>query len=421
MYGNLRLAFAGIGFATLTLFAAAQEPKPDAQPAPVRVIGRPGETTLFMMVRTGPHLTPANLTSTLEQGLSAAKCTIDGKPIIRPVSPAVFEELEGLTHDTADTVAGAKVTKGFGVRRLLSRDALWEFRLNTPSQILKKLTIKYRSSEGKTHDKEYAPTSTLDDGPLTLVSPGVYSLKLEADEPISYEAQVVALGQKPETVSGKWPNSDRYYVITMKNFRGDKDRLFAALQDETKVANPLDSIRLGSDLVFVFANLGALGADEDDDVFAGNNLILGAPPPRGRLTARGWILFPLSQAEMTKEHEKYEKIKDPRELVETIRKNAVRATEVAEITPASPARWIELAVQRDGRFRREAPLKDFRGLLDKYPSVFGLIVWEFENAEGLRSAIMMKLPGAAGGTSFVREKEIRNWSNSLREKANSNK
>jgi hypothetical protein len=124
---------------------------------------------------------------------------------------------------------------------------------------------------------------------------------------------------------------------------------------------------------------------------------------------------------MTKEHEKYEKIKDPRELVETIRKNAVRANETAEITPASLARWIELAVQRDGRYRREVPLKDFKGLLDKYPSVFGLIVWEFENAEGMRSAIMMKLPGAAGGTSFVREKEIRNWSNSLREKVNSNK
>ena len=209
--------------------------------------------------------------------------------------------------------------------------------MGSPSQVLKKLTVKYRDNAGKTYDKEYAPSSPLDDGPLTLVSPGVYSLKLEADEPLSYEANVVTLGEKPKNMSGRWPNSDRYYVITMKNFRGKKDALFNALQDETKVANPLDSIRLGSDLVFVFANLGALGAEEDDDVFAGNNLILGAPPPRGRRTARGWILFPLTDAERKKELEKYEKIKDPRELVEAIRKDAIRATAVAEITPASPA------------------------------------------------------------------------------------
>jgi hypothetical protein len=422
MSAHLRFAFAGIGFAALSLAALGQEPKPEVKPMdPVRVIGRPGETTLFMMVRTGPHLTPGNLMNTLEEGLSAAKCKIDGKPLIRPVSPAVFEELEGLTKDTAETVAGAKVAKGFGVRRLASRDSVWEFRLNSPSQVLKTLTVKYRNAAAKEYDKEYMPASPLDDGALTLVSPGVYSLKLEADEPLSFEAQIVALGQKPETVSGKWPKSDRYYVITMRNFRGDKDYLFQVLQDQLKVANPLDSIRLGGDLVFVFANLDAFGADEDDDVIAGNNLILGAPPPRGRHAARGWVLFPLTESEMKSELEKYEKIKDARELVESVRKNAVRATEVAEITPATPARWIELAVQRDGRYRREVPLKDFKGLLEKYPTVFGLIVWEFENNEGMRSAIVMKLPGARGGTSMVREKEIRNWSNSLREKVNAPK
>lgn len=414
MSAHLRFALAGIGFLACAVGVLAQDPKPEPAP-PVRVIGRPGETTLFMMVRTGRHLTPSNLMNTLEEGLSAAKCRIDGKPLIRPVSPAVFDELESLTKDAADTVAGVKVAKGFGVRRISSREAMWEFRLNSPSQVLKKLTVKYRNAEAKEYDKDYTPTSPLDDGPLTLVSPGLYSLRLEADEPLSYEAQIVALGQKGETASGKWPASDRYYVITMRNFRGDKDHLFAVLQDPLKVANPLDSIRLGSDLVFVFANLDAFGADEDDDVIAGNNLILGAPPPRGRLAARGWVLFPLSDSTMKTELDRYRKIKDARELVAEVRKNAIRATEVAEISPASEPKWIELAVQRDGRYRREIPLKDFKGLLEKYPAAWGLVVWEFENNEGMRSAIMMKL-GPTGGTSMVREKEIRNWANSLKEK-----
>src|SRR6476620_4510134 len=107
MSAHLRFACAGIGFAALTLAALAQDPKPEVKPMdPVRVIGRPGETTLFMMIRTGPHLTPGNLLSTLEEGLSASGCQIEGKPLIRPVSPAVFEELQKITQDTAETVAG---------------------------------------------------------------------------------------------------------------------------------------------------------------------------------------------------------------------------------------------------------------------------------------------------------------------------
>jgi hypothetical protein len=422
MSAHLRFAFAGIGFAALALAVLAQEPKPEVKPMdPVRVIGRPGETTLFMMIRTGPHLTPGNLLSTLEEGLSASGCQIEGKPLIRPVSPAVFEELQKITQDTAETVAGAKVAKGIGVSRMLSRDSLWEFRLSSPSQILKKLAIKYRNGEGKEYEKEYIPSGPAEDGPVTLISPGFYSVKLENDVPLKYEAEIVALGQKPESVSGTWPASDRFYVITLRNFRGNKDRLFAALQDEKQVANPLDSIRLGSDLVFVFANVDAFGAYEDDDVFAGNNLRLGAPPPRGRRTARGWVLFPLTESEMKTELKRYKEIKDARELVEAVRKNAIRVNEAAEITPASTPKWIELAVELNGRFQREVPLKDFRGLLEKFPSVFGLVVWEFENAEGMRSAIVMKLPGPGTGTTMVREKEIRNWSNSLREKVNGSK
>jgi hypothetical protein len=433
MLAHLRLAFAGTGLVALILVAApgfaqpaksgANPPsKPDAKPAaspadspPVVRVGAPGETTLFMMVRTGPHLTPDNLKTTLQEGLSAARCSITGAPIIKPVSPAVFEEIESLTNQAAE--AGGAVKATTGLRRMSSREMLWEFRLSSPSQILKKLTVKYKSGEGKEYDKEYTPVSPADEGQLVLVSPGFYSFKPEpVDQPIGYVAETISLGQPAEKMEGKWPSSDRYYVITLRNFRGDKDYLFHVLQDSTKVANPLDSIRLGSDLVFVFANLDALGADEDDDVIAGNNLILGAPPPRGRTVARGWIMFPLTEAGMKEQLSEYRKLYDSKELIAKVRENSVSALTPTEIGPDSPAKWLELAPRRDGRFRREVPMRDFAGLLSKYPSAWGLVVWEFENDQGMRSAIMMRLPG--GGQTMVREKEIRNWSNSLKEKVN---
>jgi hypothetical protein len=365
-------------------------------------------------VRTGPHLTPANLKTTLQEGLSAAGCRIDGEPIIRPVSPAVFEEIENITADTAEVVGGTKVTSG--LRRMGSRELLWEFRLPTPSQILKKLTVKYKKADGAERTAEYTPSSpTADDPALVLVAPGIYSFKPDAvDQPLTYEAEVVALGQQPQKLEGKWPSSDRHYIITMRNFRGDKDWLFHVLQDSDKVANPLDSIRLGNDLVFVFANLDAFGADEDDDVIAGNTLILGAPPPRGRRVARGWILFPLNKADMEKELANYRKITDSKELINKVRENPLLYSQPMELSPDSLPKWIELAARRDGRFRRDVPMRDFKGLLDKYPTVYGLVVWEFENAQGMRSAIVMKLP--MGGQSMVREKEVRNWANALKEK-----
>jgi hypothetical protein len=441
MLAHLRFAFAGAGLAALTLaltLGVAQPPdkpkvnpaakpdekkdppptaKPTEPPPDVVRVGNPGETTLFMMVRTGPHLTPDNLKTTLQEGLSAARCTISGEPIIRPVSPAVFEEIESLTNQAAAAGAGGKPATG--LRRMASREMLWEFRLDSPSQILKTLKVKYKSPDGKEYDKEYAPVSPANDGQLVLVAPGFYSFKPEpTDQPIAYEAEIISLGQPAQKMEGKWPSNDRYYVITMRNFRGDKDYLFHVLQDPLKVANPLDSIRLGSDLVFVFANLDALGADEDDDVIAGNNLILGAPSPRGRSVARGWILFPLTEAAMKEKLAEYRKITDSKELIVKVRENAIFALTPTEIGPDTPAKWLELGLRRDGRFRREVPIKDFAGLLAKYPTAWGLVVWEFENDLGMRSAIMMRLPG---GQTMVREKEIRNWSNSLKEKVNGSK
>jgi hypothetical protein len=414
MSRNLRAALAGVGLAAIALAALAQPPKP--LDAPVVRGGKPGETTLFMLVRTGPHLTPDNLATTLDEGLSASGCKIDGKPAVRSVSPAVFEEIDAIANPGAATPEAVKAAGG--LKRITSSDNVWQFKLNSPSQVLKKLTIKYRKADGKDYDKEYQPASPQADAPLVLLAPGVYALRPEsADQAVSYEAEVVSLGEAPQKMEGKWPASDRFYVITMRNFRGDRDTLFATLQDEKKVANPLDSIRLGNDLVFVFANLEASGA-ESGGIIVGNNLVISLEPPRRRSVARGWFLFPLDENGMKEQLDAYRKITDAKEAISKVRENSVAAKDAFEISPGTTAKWLELPAM-NGQYRREIPMTDFKGLLEKYPTAFGLIVWEFENEQGMRSAIQLRLPG--GGLSMVREQELLNWANSLKQKVDAPK
>src|SRR5262249_39915983 len=118
-------------------------------------------------------------------------------------------------------------------------------------------------------------------------------------------------GEKPETVKNAWPKSDRFYVITMNNFVGDRERLFRSLQNKDDGPNPLDSIRLGNDLVFVFANLEATDA-RPGGLFSENNLILSAVPPLNRKVARGWMLFPLSESAKKEKMAEFQKIRTKR-------------------------------------------------------------------------------------------------------------
>lgn len=408
MSGNLRAALVGAGLAALALTAG---PGRSQDPA-IRPLGRPGETTLFMMVRTGPHLTEDKLQRTLRRGLEKSDCKIDGEPSIRAISPAVFEEIESLTNKTALKVAAAPVIDGLGVRRLPVRDAIWEFHLKSASQVLKKLTIVYKNGDGNEVTKEYVPAAPQENGPLTLIVPGSYALKLEPKhEPVSYEAEIVELGEKPETVKNPWPKSDRFYVITMNNFVGDRERLFRSLQNKDDVPNPLDSIRLGNDLVFVFANLEATGA-RPGGLFSENNLILSAIPPLNRKVARGWMLFPLSESAKKEKMAEFQKIKNEEKLVQEIRKNAVFAKDGLEIGPDTKPRWIEILVEDNGQFRRMIPLIEFKGMLDRYPTAWALLVWEFD--DGRPAAITIKLPN--GDETLIQELEINKWASALQEK-----
>ena len=105
-------------------------------------------------------------------------------------------------------------------------------------------------------------------------------------------------------------------------------------------------------------------------------------------------------------------IKNEEKLVQEIRKNAVRVGDAFEVDPDTKPRWVEITETMPARFRREIPLKDFKGLLDKYPSVWSLLVWEFD--DGRPAAISIQL--ADGNEVLVLEQEIKRWQTALQEK-----
>ena len=393
MSRTVRLARCGIGIVALiaifTMTASAQ----------------PNDTTLFLMVRAGPSLNEKIIQNSLREGLKLSGCTIDGEPVVRGVSNAAFDELEALINKTPVNPS-PEAGEGVTIRPLPTREPMSEFRLKSAGQVLRKLTVTYK----KAGPKDYVPSPPDKGEPLSLIIPGRYALRLEPDdEPLTYEATVSELGKKDDTLKDKWPARDRFFVITMKNFVGPRSELFKVIQDPKQVANPLENVRLGNDFVFVFANMESLAAVVEETI-SGNELIVQVPAPIGRNPRRVWMQFPLSEDQYKAARDQYRKF-DSEELPREIRKNSTPITEDVLIDPKAEPKWIEIPDSGNGRsFLRRLPLKDLPGLVEKFPRVYRLIVWEFD--AGKPEAIGIQHP--TDGRVYLLEEELKSWPTALK-------
>src|SRR5205807_776242 len=124
------------------------------------------------------------------------------------------------------------------------------------------------------------------------------------DEALRYEAVVSNLGKKDEVHADRWPETDRYFVIILRNFKGNRNLLFTTVQDGNQVPNPLTQVRLGPDLMFVFANLG-INTPRAGSAIDENDLVTQVLGLRGRKVRRVWMLFPLTEASARQMKEQY--------------------------------------------------------------------------------------------------------------------
>jgi hypothetical protein len=394
-----------LGLATLSMLIVSSTLYSQTDPLPVRTgVG----TTLYLVVRTKPNVPDKRITDTLVAGLEASLHTIDGKPIIKPVSPLFFEQF-------AELIGGAPARKGdasseagpgkIGVRPLPSRDGnIYELRMPNVKQTLTKLKVEYSSVDGKPDTEEYIPQQP-GDSPLTLIEPGRYSFRPTAGRnPKSFSATYDERNDstrkldRDKTLTGDWPQNDKFYVVTMKNFRridgtrSNHERFLDAVERQTlNTANPITITRLGGDQLFVFADMAGGGARTPEDI-DGNNLVLRIPGPIGRNTRRVWVLFPQTKEQMEASTKKYAEFPTT-EMPSEVRKNAVASFQDATTGPDTPPRWLELNYDIGSQtFTRAIPLRDMPGLAQKYPEMYKFVTYEFEKPDNLanREAIQVK-------------------------------
>lgn len=370
-------------------------------------LAQPPETTVYLVLRTGPDETEKGVLATLQQGLDKSGATITGEPTIKNVSPAFFEEFQSLVDRAGPPAAAAE--DGVGIRLLPTREPIYEIKV-APSQVLKTLKVKYQ----KGGEKEYKPAAPgAANAPLVLIVPGRYGFTPEADDtPQSYEGEVAEIGKPAAAVKGDWPKGDKFFVVTMRNFRGNRQRLFDVMADPKQVANPLDNVQLGNDLLFAFASLNSSAADPGNDgLDSENNLTMTVETIPKRNPARVWVLFPLDEKGMREARDEYRKAAST-DLPKKIRAAAtVGAGQPANVASGDGPKWYELPAEETPpgtdprRFVRKVKVDDPPEFAAKYPQLWSLVVWEFD--AGRPEAIQVRHP--KDDRVYVLERERTGW------------
>jgi len=406
----IRLAVVAAAIVAISKPAFGEEP-----PTPLPKAGDDKTTTLYLVVRTGPKEEKDDILETLKTGLKKSLSSTATPPTIRPVSPAFFEEFAALVDKAAgNEVADAK--DGMSIKMLPSVNALYELKV-LPTQVLKELRVTYLKAGLKTYTPAAPGAKVGTGGSLILIVPGRYAFTPEPGlSPASYEADVAELGQPDGVQKGAWPAGDKFFVVTMRDFKGNRDAMFAVIQDPKQVANPLDSVQLGNDLLFAFAGLNSTKVKPNGPISDGF-LTVTVPTVPKRTPKRVWVYFPLDEKTLPEAKEKYKEF-DRNQLPVEIRKTSVAATiQDAKVGPKDPPRWFELSGEgappggEPTQFSRRIKLDGMSELTEKYPRVWMLQVWEFD--DGKPQAIMVEHPKEDRVTAL--EAELQGWAKGLQD------
>lgn len=424
MAGNTRTTCARVGsLVTLTVcvLLCSLTPRLQSQdPA-----GTQGNTkrTLYLLLRTSPDQTEDVILQTIKNGLREAKLQIRGEPIIRTISPAFVEEIQRLLPDSplqVEAADDAKGTEGKLSIHSLSEN-IYEVQLPSNKYVLKELSVEFADGTTQT----YKVSSPKDKRPpiLELKYPGSYIFRPQGQVvPKKCTARVLdANGERSFTAD--WPIQNKAYLIILRDFEGNLDKLFDIVRDRKKVANPIDVRSLDQHL-FAIASVGL--EPEIGPVIRGNALYDRVPDLKTRNVKHVWICLPLRANDVDKQIEgllKHPDVKNvPVDLPRVIQKNLVPASETAKLNKGiiGQPKWWETTREGD-LFTRTFILEDIPALVEHIPSMWQLIVYVFEDAEGRKELIFVKHP-ITGKVVPIHSDEIITWRRNLLDlKKNANK
>jgi hypothetical protein len=364
---------------------------------------------MYLFLRTGPDENDADILIDLKSALKASMSKYVGDVKLKPVSPTFYDELLGLVDQAAPpAVASGDVA----VRRLPAQGAVYELAIGD-AQVLKKLTVAYKSGA----KKEYVPEARKDGDEkkpaLVLIVPGRYAFTPDAGEvPGEYAAEVAEIGAKDKTITAAWPVSDKHFVVTLQKFEGNREQLFAKLRDLNVVPTAYE-VKRSDDLLFAFASLKSTADVTDGDLVTFDSINLSVENLKNSKVRRVWAYYPLDEEGMKTAIAKFRDPKLNREsLCEEIRKSAVPLGTAASIKADDPPKWYELALPPDkpaARFGRTIAVDNLFDLAAKYRTVGKLIVWEFQDADGKPQAIPTQHPKAELGKVTALDRFDANW------------
>ena len=381
------------------------------------------ESTLVILARTRPDMTANRLHDDFELGLKEAvkqqACTYVDFEMPQLIPGATYEALASVLGSAARRPAVA-TSEDFDWRQIPTLESTWELRLPKTTQLLSELTVKYaRAGDVKyTSQKKGAG-----DQQFRMLVPGTYAVPILGDDfPESYTVKVEELGADPKTISQKeFPKYDRYFVLRIGGFKGNQNRVLEILSDPNVIPNPILSLEPLKNYHFAFANLSDL-TPSYDGLLEGQSYVARVGKIEGRAAKRVWTLFPLSKGEAEDRSKEFAG-KSGADIARMIRddKNNVPANQEALVEANSPARWFELpdtytgmdATRRFQTFGRSIPLGNFGDLANKYPQIYRLVAWEFDNGE-IQSAIEVRDP--EGKRVNVLAEEIKALPGALRER-----
>jgi len=251
------------------------------------------------------------------------------------------------------------------------------------------------------------------------VRPGQeYTLRLPADRlPKSYSMTYIdpKTGKEGKEQDVAWPAAEEnYFLLTIPRYRGDLDKRFEVIKEPApgataQVPNPFKDIRRDLDIRMYLGSIGA-SLPEPDAMVVENRLVLRQASLPKRAPERVWIQMPIAESELAGAIAAVKDIPS-KQFSAQIRKNSVPATDAgAAISPDSGAKWYELPKAGD-RFERSLALSDWKGLQEKYPRVYQLVVWEFDDGT-TRQPIAVNEGGRDSPFKVV---EIESWPRGLQE------
>ena len=378
-------------------------PAQDAPETPASVVtatttapmAPPTASRLFLVISTDPTKKGVDLRNDIVIATNKLAPGNQAKIEVRSINRETHEELAKLISkgDLAETRPAA----GLQVAPFAGNDRLWEISTGSPDTYLSGVDLVYAArSDGKPtsvhHDAQ--PKSQVD-AKLRFHKPGLYLLTLDsATPPKSATLYVKDSAGDEKSVSVRWPESDRYYIVSLENFPLSPQVLADALKDPQKIGTPYQSVGRVEPMSLVLADLKAQFGKQGQ-VWNGNTFEVQIPGLEGAESSRIWVLFPLTAKQRDQELARIEK------KAEEESQMAVSKMIREHCSPAPPGganyvmrpdvepRWYELVGGEDKRFTGKFRLEG----VDQWrveDDCYWLVVYEFGDEAAAKPNPVMK-------------------------------